>query len=207
MENKNIILVLGIPGSGKTTFANKLSAEMAGIPVVSTDIVKAVYEEESINILSKVSYNAWQIVGEYTDENIVTGYKIFSSELFKYSYALAKKLLRTYNTVIIEGLGIDVSVISDLPESIITVLLTNSNRQAGYLNKLFYRNNKENNWQKNEHALELINKYIESNLSSEFMYYKFDVSESDMYIKRINGVVLEYRHCGCGLWEVEQQAF
>ncbi len=189
MDNKNIILILGIPGSGKTTFANKLSAEMAGIPVVCTDIVKVVYEEESINILSKVSHNAWQIVGERTDENIVLGYKIFSAELFKYSYALAKKLLRTYNTVIIEGLGIDVSVLDDLPESIITVFLTNRDRQTGYLNKLCYRNNKENNWQKNEHALELISEYIEYNLSSELTSYRFDVSESDGYLKRIKNSI------------------
>lgn len=185
MNNKYIILVLGIPGSGKTTFANKLSIEMAGIPVICTDIVKAVYEEKNTKVLSKVSHNAWQIVGECSDENIVIGYRIFSSELFKYSYSLAQKMLRTYNTVIIEGLGIDVSVIDDMPEQIIKVFLSNNDRQAGYLNKLSYRNNKENNWQKNAHSLELISKYIENNLTIDKLLFKFDVSESDKYIKLI----------------------
>ena len=185
MQNRNIIMVMGCPGSGKTTFANKLSAEMAGIPVICTDIVKAVYEKENMSILSKVSHNAWQLVGECTDENIVTGYKMFSSELFKYSYSLAQKLLCTYNTVIIEGLGIDSSVLDDLPERIIKVFLTNKERQAGYLNKLCYRNNKENNWQKNAHTMELINKYIEDNLVIDSSYYKFEVSESNKYIKKI----------------------
>lgn len=72
-----------------------------------------------------------------------------------------------------------------LRENTITVFLINSDRQLGYLNKLCYRNNKENNWTKNEHALKLISKYIESNLSFGTSYYKFDVCESDRYIKII----------------------
>ena len=90
MNGRSIIIIMGIPGAGKTTFANKLSIEMAGIPVICTDIVKAVYEKENPKVLTKVSHNAWQIIGECTDENIVDGYKIFSSELFKYSYSLAQ---------------------------------------------------------------------------------------------------------------------
>lgn len=190
MNDRNIIMVMGIPGAGKTTFANKLSIEMAGIPVVCTDIVKAVYEEENPKVLSKVSHNAWQIIGERTDENIVEGYKIFSSELFKYSYSLAQKMLGTYNTVIIEGLGIDISALDELPERVIKVYLTNNERQSGYINKLCYRNNKENNWQKNSHALELICEYIKGGLCNDSPVFMFDVSESDRYIKIIKESIL-----------------
>lgn len=185
MENKNIILVMGIPGAGKTTFANKLSIEMAGIPVICTDVVKAVYEGENEKILNKVSHNAWQIVGECTDENIIAGYKIFSAELFKYSYFLAQKLLCTYNTVIIEGLGIDVSILGELPERIIKIVLENNDIQAGYINKLCYRNNKENNWEKNSRTIGLLNEYIVKTLPGDSLYYRFDVKDSDKYIKII----------------------
>lgn len=185
MNGRNIIMVMGIPGAGKTTFANKLSIEMAGIPVICTDIVKAAFEDENPKVLSKVSHNAWQIIGECSDENIVEGYKAFSSELFKYSYSLAKKMLGTFNTVIIEGLGIDISVIDNLPERIVKVYLTNNERQTGYINKLCYRNNKENNWRKNSHAIELISKYIRGSLCNNSSVYMFDVSESDRYIKVI----------------------
>ena len=190
MNGRSIIIIMGIPGAGKTTFANKLSIEMAGIPVICTDIVKAVYEKENPKVLTKVSHNAWQIIGECTDENIVDGYKIFSSELFKYSYSLAQKMLETYNTVIMEGLGIDISVLDELPERVIKVYLTNNERQSGYINKLCYRNNKENNWQKNSHALELICEHIKGNLCNDLTVFMFDVSESDRYIKIIKESIL-----------------
>lgn len=190
MNDKNIIIVMGIPGAGKTTFANKLSIEMAGIPVICTDIVKAVYEKENPKILNKVSHNAWQILGERTDENIVEGYKIFSSELFKYSYLLAQKMLETYNTVIIEGLGIDISALDELSERVIKVYLTNKERQLGYINKLSYRNNKENNWQKNSHTIEVICEHIKGALCNDMTVFMFDVSESDRYIKIIKESIL-----------------
>lgn len=183
---------MGIPGSGKTTFANRLSCEMAGIPVICTDIVKAAYEEKNSEVFSKVSHNAWQLMGECTDENVVKGYALFSRELLKYSYALAQKMLLTYNTVIVEGLGIDVNALDDVPENVIKVFMTNSDRENGYKNKLRFRNNKQNNWEKNAHHLRLIEKYILDSLNKASKYITCDVSETDQIILEIKKSV-----CGC----------
>lgn len=193
MSKKTIIFVMGIPGSGKTTFANRLSCEMAGIPVICTDIVKAAYEEKNRAVFSRVSHSAWQLVGECTDENVVKGYELFSRELSKYSYALARKMLLTYNTAIVEGLGIDVSAFDNMPENVIKVFMTNRDRENGYKNKLRFRNNKQNNWEKNEHNMKLIEKYILDSLNKASKYIKCDVSETDKVILEIKESI---RVCG-----------
>lgn len=185
MNRNTIILIMGIPGSGKTTFANRLSCEMAGIPVICTDIVKAAYRDKNRVVFSKVSHSAWQLVGECTDENVIKGYALFAHELFKYSYALAQEMLLTYNTVIIEGLGIDINTLNNVPENTIKVFITNSDRENGYRNKLKFRNNKQNNWEKNAYHLELIEKYILDTLNKGSKYIKCDVSETDKVILEI----------------------
>lgn len=189
--NKKIILVMGIPGSGKTTFANKLSTMMSGIPVICTDIVKAAYEDKSPVILSKVSHTAWELIGDCTDENIVKGYQVFSKELFKFAYNLAKKMLNTYNTVIIEGLGIDVSVLDDLPEYVIKIFLVNQNKEEAYQKKLIFRNSKINNWKENEKALCCIEKYIETSLVEYDDCFKCYISEIDEMIIKLANIILE----------------
>ena len=40
MKNKTIVFIIGIPGSGKTCFSQRLSIELGIVPLVSTDIVK-----------------------------------------------------------------------------------------------------------------------------------------------------------------------
>ena len=84
----------------------------------------------------------------------------------------------------------DISALDDLPERVIKVYLTNSERQSGYINKLSYRNNKENNWQKNSHALALICNHIQKGLCNDSTAFMFDVSESDRYIRMIKESIL-----------------
>lgn len=177
-------MIMGIPGAGKTTFANTLSSHMAGIPVICTDVVKAAYEDRDQQILSKVSHNAWQLFGDCTNENIVKGYQLFSQTLFSYTYHLALKLLKTYNTIIIEGLGIDVRRLKDLEENIICVFLTNKNCGAGYNDKLKYRTSKNNNWTKNRQVLLVIEEYLLKELENLDVKY-CDISDNGFVVDSI----------------------
>lgn len=156
MTSKMLILVVGLPGTGKTTFANLLSCKMAGIPAINTDVVKAAYLPLKPEILSKSSHTAWQLLGECTRENILAGNKILAQELFKISCDITRRLFKTYNTVIIEGLGIDLENVPQLEFPAVIFYLTNKNRNAGYREKLRYRVDKTNNWAAHEDILQIV---------------------------------------------------
>ena len=177
MKNRTIIAIVGIPGSGKTSLANKLSSELAGIPVLNTDIVKAAYEDENPQILSKVSHNAWELMGSYSELNVKEGYTLFSKTLFRYTYSLAKKLLNTYTTVIIEGMGIDIPALSDIEEDVICIFLTNDNIEKSYLDKLKYRVNKINNWEIRKDILKIIEKKLYENYRIIVISKHFDIHQ------------------------------
>lgn len=185
MTNKTIIAVIGIPGSGKTSFANKLSTELFGIPVINTDLIKAIYEAENEYILSKVSHSAWELVGECSKENIIKGYDIFSKTLFQYAYSLAKKLLNTYTVVIIEGMGINLPDLSEVNENTICVLFTNQNKEKSYSDKLKFRANKINNWVQKKEILEEIENYLFDNYVKIQKSAFFEISDAEKAMKFI----------------------
>ena len=165
MSNKIVILILGIPGAGKTTLANNLSNALAGIPHVDTDIIKAVYETTNPQIFSQTSHSAWALFGECTYENIIKGYTVLSREIFKKCIPLIQRLLKTYNTIIIEGLGIDIDKIEDLQIPTIVFYLTNQNKEEGYKNKMMYRNSGVNGWERDQSILQTIDTYMKQRLS------------------------------------------
>ena len=185
MKNKTIIAIIGIPGSGKTSFANKLSTEFAGIPILNTDVLKTIYEPENKEILSKVSHNSWELAGEYSTEDIRKGYAIFSRTLFQYTYSIAKKMLNTYTTVIAEGMGIDIVDLADLEENVICVLLTNYDRDKSYSDKIKFRINKTNNWEKRKEILSEIENYLFDNYKLVEKSACFDIHDEDMAIKYV----------------------
>lgn len=160
MKNKLLILIVGIPGSGKTTFANLLSCKMAGIPSINTDIIKAAYASSNPDIMKKTSHTAWQLLGECTNKNIVSGNNILSREIFKISCEIVGRLFETYNTVIIEGLGIDLESVPNLEVDTVIFYLTNKDKHLGYKDKLRYRVNKTNNWAKHKEILQIIDEDI-----------------------------------------------
>lgn len=189
-----MILVVGTPGSGKTTFANTLSCHLAGIPVICTDIIKVCFEEKSPTILSKVSHTAWELVGECTDENIIAGYQMFARELFHYSLEVAKKMFETYNTIIIEGLGIAPDIVQELPYQVICIHVTNKHSSDGYMNKLVYRTKKVNNWTQKEWLLNIIGEFIKAEFKKQEKYLSIDIQDSD---KAISYVIQQLNGRGC----------
>ena len=166
MKNKLLVLVTGTPGAGKTTFANSLSSKMAGIPSINTDIVKAAYVNENPEVLNQSSHSAWKLFGECNSENIIRGYNLLAHELFTRSIDIADKLFGTYNTVIIEGLGIDLNSIESLKNRTAIIHLMNGAKSVGYQKKILYRNNKQNNWEKNARLLRIVDDYMTERLKT-----------------------------------------
>lgn len=192
MTNKLLILVAGIPGTGKTTFANLLSCKMAGIPTINTDIVKAAYEPTNSEVLTKSSHTAWKLLGECTRENILEGNKILAHELFKISCDIARRLFKTYNTVIVEGLGIDLESASHLEFDTVIFYLTNKNRDPGYKDKLRYRIDKTNNWAAHEEILQIVDDYLFSKVQA--LKNSFVIEITDGYdLEKTVEIIESYR--------------
>ena len=178
MKNKLLVLIVGIPGTGKTTLANALSSRMSGVPCINTDVIKAAYEDEAPEVLTKSSHTAWKLFGECTEENIIKGYRLLAQELFRFSLTVAEKLFETYNTVIIEGLGIDLEKIPAENYGVVIFYLTNKMRSDGYKNKIRYRNDKNNNWEKNKDVLKVVENYLVEKLRTLDNVYEVEVTDA-----------------------------
>ena len=186
MKNKTIVFIIGIPGSGKTCFSQRLSIELGIVPLVSTDIVKFMVSQKSNDpFLKKVSHNAWKLIGEYNEKNIIVGYKEFSKSLFRETYYLIKQIFNTYNLVIVEGMGISLELVNNICENHVEILLKNQNIEHALKNKLRYRNNKNNNWECNQFAIKIIEKYIKETCFNSFPDLIYgDISDSNILLKR-----------------------
>lgn len=196
MSNKILITIIGLPGTGKTTMANKLSIAMAGIPVISTDIVKAIYRSTGHEVLGLTSHTAWQLFGECTDDNIIKGFELQAEILYRYSLNISESLFKTYNTVVVEGLGIDLKKYNELRNyKKILIYLKNSRIDIAYKNKLQYRNDKNNNWYAHQSVLKVIDSYIQNKISYiDGAVITIDVADSykiEQLIKEINAVKIQ----------------
>jgi 2-phosphoglycerate kinase len=164
-----IIYVMGVPGTGKTTFSQLLSNDLGTVPLISTDIVKSIvceYFEKPI--LQKVSYSAWELLGEFNTKNVIDGYEIFSRALFSETYKITKAILQTYSLTIVEGLGINPDMIKDTDDSYVTILLRNLNLTKHQMHKLRIRNDKINHWNKHADAISKIETHLTFRAKSLF---------------------------------------
>lgn len=74
MELSKLIILVGISGSGKSTWVNSLDLEALGMRVVSGDIVrKELYGDISCQAYPKV---VWSIVYERVADYLVAGYDV-----------------------------------------------------------------------------------------------------------------------------------
>ena len=157
MQNDHVVFIMGMPGSGKTTFAQALSNRLHAVPVINSDLVKCIAACHSDNpYLREVSHSAWKLEGPYSDEQVITGYRRFSEVLFAECYRVVQLMLNTYRVVIVEGMGVSPWCIEGLPESSSRIFLTNRNRDQAYHDKLTVRKSRENQWMQRQTTLTII---------------------------------------------------
>ena len=166
MSKKIIILCCGLPGSGKTSFCHNIANSLGSVPLLSTDIIKAIYEDTGEPILKYVSHSAWKYYGEFSKDNVIKGYSLFAKTLFNHTLEVAKKIMKTYDLLIIEGMAVtpkSVEEVSKIAKPVL-IYMSSSNIQDSYKNKLQFRADKRNHWEEKSHILEIIKQQIESEL-------------------------------------------
>ncbi len=100
-----IILICGMPATGKSTLAIKLAAELDFKVCIGVDEIKEVVKKYDNNpFLSKSSHDAWQLIGKRTEKNILSGFQKYCQGLKSGVMSIFEKSEKNGENIIIEGI-------------------------------------------------------------------------------------------------------
>lgn len=107
INRTKIIIISGVPGTGKSTIAINLAQTLHYDQLISTDIIREVLKSKSRQkcqpILFSTTHEAWQFFGNYSSTNVIKGYRYHSSLLFKTLNKLIKNNIKNGCHTILEG--------------------------------------------------------------------------------------------------------
>jgi 2-phosphoglycerate kinase len=106
-KKPKLILIMGAPGTGKTTLAIRLAASYNIDQLVSTDILRTILrgvcDKKKNKILFTVTHEAWQLYGAKTYENIYKGFLEHCTCLYPHLKHIISKAREEGRDLIIEG--------------------------------------------------------------------------------------------------------
>lgn len=167
-QKKILIIITGVPGTGKSTTASYLSQHFDGVPIVSTDIIRAFVISNQINDsvwLNNTSHQAWKEFGVKTEQTITEGFIKHSIAVFDYTYPLVDQLFKTYSLVILEGVHICQKILDECQQRYDLVIpiyipIDSNNHIAWLEHKMKMRISQKNNWIDNYDILETLDRYF-----------------------------------------------
>ena len=119
MKNK-LILICGVPGTGKTTLASHLSKLFEIDQVISTDFIREVSKSmstpEQNPFLFSVTHEAWKYFGEKTQKNIILGAVSHAESIFSQIIYLINKSKQEGRDLIIEGVHLMPQILDYIPK-------------------------------------------------------------------------------------------
>lgn len=99
-----LIIITGVPATGKSTLAIQLAAKLDWRIVVGLDEIKAVMKKYDKNkFLKRSSHDAWKLLGQRNKKNILAGFREYCLALKPGVELLLKKSEKTGENLIIEG--------------------------------------------------------------------------------------------------------
>lgn len=170
-----LVHIVGIPGSGKTTFANAIATHIGINQILATDFVKSVasFYEPKNKFLSTKTHTAWKLIGGCTNKNIITGYKKHLVELRKPLYSVIDEWIEGEKHLIIEGVHIDMNLFNKYSikcKSILFFLEVSPEQHSKLLDQKLTKqtaNGSYKEWIKNKEYMQSIQKFIKDKFSNK----------------------------------------
>ncbi|MBM3233724.1 hypothetical protein FJZ19_01380 [Candidatus Pacearchaeota archaeon] len=198
MENK-IILIGGVPGTGKSTLATELAKSFGIEHVIHTDIIRDVmrsYEDKTKNpLLFDVSHKCWKYFGELNNCNVIKGF-------FEHTFlmkSIIKKLIfnniKAGTSAVIEGVHITPFLALEIPKNIPIFILSINNKNEHFKmfdNKNNRRTIKNEEWYENYNNISLIQDKISllaEKLSPNFNVHLIENKSFDKTLDEINFIL------------------
>jgi 2-phosphoglycerate kinase len=103
----NLIIIYGVPGVGKTTVAQELSNKIPNSLYLEGDSLKSIIQKKVKKLehpfVFTSSTEAWGLLGDRDDENVISGMKKYREELEKFMRDEILNFFKENETIVFEG--------------------------------------------------------------------------------------------------------
>lgn len=129
------IFVYGAPGSGKTTFSEKLKADL-GYPLIEADYLRSTFAQKEKTIeedpfVYAGTKEAYKYFGELNKENVIQGLESVRQSMWPY---VQKEISKYAEELIMEAAFLDPGLISSLGRTFLVVTLDEEKHRSQYFN-------------------------------------------------------------------------
>lgn len=167
-KQQQLFLIFGAPGTGKSTLAALMSARLNGAIVVNTDLIKEWLQMSYANsIFNLNSHDAWKLVGEKNDQNIIEGFEKYADAFLDSIQALLIHLFKKFRIVILEGVHFTKNGLSILGQNFwdtLPIFIPVHKTQYRYFAQLktTVRISERNPWLESFDVIEVLDRYFHS---------------------------------------------
>ncbi len=159
-----VILINGVPGSGKTTIAYKLAAILEIEEVIQTDTIKEVFKViNHPEIALSTTHSAWKFFGEKNKHNVIKGFKEHTKYFEDFLLKIIEITEKEGKNIIIEGVHATprlYSLIETKNKISFFLNIDESNRLVRCDIKNSKRKVKNTDWYNNADVISFLNSYL-----------------------------------------------
>ncbi|MBS3066981.1 AAA family ATPase [Candidatus Pacearchaeota archaeon] len=159
-----VILINGVPGSGKTTIAYKLAAILEIEEVIQTDTIKEVFKViNHPEIALSTTHSAWKFFGEKNEQNIINGFKAHTKYFEDFLLKIIEITEKEGKNIIIEGVHATPRLYSLIETKNKISFFLNINESSRLVRcdvKNSKRKVKNTDWYNNSDVISFLNSYL-----------------------------------------------
>lgn len=159
-----VILINGVPGSGKTTIAYKLAAILEIEEVIQTDTIKEVFKViNHPEIALSTTHNAWKFFGEKNKHNVIKGFKEHTKYFEDFLLKIIEITEKEGKNIIIEGVHATPRLYSLIETKNKISFFLNINESSRLMRcdvKNSKRKVKNTDWYNNSDVISFLNYYL-----------------------------------------------